>query len=139
MGRRDRDDFDDERPRRRRRDDRDDDRPPRRGGGLPMVLILIGGATILVILAGLAAAAFFAFRTPRPEGPETPQAPVPDIGPAPRLVVEPGRHLVPVPTAGRSVNQLVFAGGESGSTALVSYPDQGVGYRIDVVETANGK
>jgi hypothetical protein len=132
MGRRDRDDFDDDRPRRRGADRTS-------GSGLRIALILIGGATIVIVLAGLAAAAFFAFRTPRLEGPQTPDAPVTDIGPVPRLVVEPGPPLVPVPTAGRSVNQLVFAGGENGSTALVSYRDQGVGYRIDVIETANGK
>src|SRR5262245_3203393 len=128
--------------------DHDDDRevPPSRGG-MPVVLLVAGIAIALVIVAGLGAAAMFVLRPipsdPAPTAPEVTADPNPGglnvqlLRPEPPRV--PGPPVVAVPTAGRSVNNLVFGGDEYGVTGLVGYPERGVGYQIDVVDTVNGK
>src|SRR5262245_61261199 len=117
-------------PRDRHFDDEDDDRerPHPSRGGTSVVLLVAGFVIALVIVAGLGAAAIFVLR-PVPSDPapvaEAVAEPVPGgpniqiAKPDPPRV--PGPPVVAVPSAGRSVNYLVFGGDEFGATGLVSY------------------
>ena len=135
-------------PRDRRFEYEDDDRDrPHSGRGGGAVVLLVAGVVIaLVIVAGLGAAAIFVLR-PVPSDPAPVAEAVAEPNPGglniqiakPEPPRVPGPPVVAVPTAGRSVNHLVFGGDEFGATGLVSYPERGVGYQIDVVETVNGK
>jgi len=125
-------------------DDRDRPRPARVGSSV--VLLVAGIAIALVIVAGLGAAAIFVL-SPVPSAPPPVAEMVPDANPGglniqiakPEPPPDPGAAVVAVPSAGRSVTQLVFGGDAKGATALVSYKDQGVGYQINVVDTVDGK
>jgi hypothetical protein len=127
-------------------EDDDRDRPPAGRGGGAVVLLVAGIAIALVIVAGLGAAAIFVLR-PVPSDPAPVAEAVADPNPGgPNIQIAkpepprvPGPPVVAVPSAGRSVNQVVFGGDEFGATGMVSYPERGVGYQIDVVETVNGK
>jgi hypothetical protein len=127
-------------------EDDDRDRPPASRGGGAVVLLVAGIVIALVIVAGLGAAAIFVLR-PVPSDPAPVAEAVAEPNPGglniqiakPEPPRVPGPPVVAVPTAGRSVNQLVFGGDEYGATGLVSYPERGVGYQIDVVQTVNGK
>jgi len=91
----------------------DDVETRRPTGGMPVAVIVAGVAIVLVIVAGLAVTALVVFRSAQRAGPDG-SDPVTEA----KGLADPGPPVVAVPTAGRHVAQLVFAGGEHGATAL---------------------